>query len=344
MAFAAFADQKDNVALLQNSLARGRLGHAYLFDGHDLAQLEAVACTLAKALNCENPPSRGKSGLALDSCDQCLNCRKIANCTHPDVLWVRPESKSRVITIDQMRDLMHTIQLKPTQAAWKTAVIVAADRLNTQAANAFLKTLEEPPGQSIIILLSTEPDNILETLLSRCLRLRFAGEGARLRDPAFVNWLGQFGQLASADQGTLLNRYRLLSALASRLAEIKASVQETLTKRSPLERYEDVDPRQRERWEDELDAAIEAEYRRERADLLIGVQWWLRDVWLSALKQDARSLSFPAAADWTRKIGVRVEPKKALENLGVIDETLRLLSGNVQEALALEVGLLKLQL
>ena len=67
MAFSAFPDQKDNIELLQNSLAHGRLGHAYMFDGHDLGQLEAVATTLAKALNCENPPTRGKSGLALDS-------------------------------------------------------------------------------------------------------------------------------------------------------------------------------------------------------------------------------------------------------------------------------------
>lgn len=342
MAFAAFADQRDNIALLQNSLARGRLGHAYLFDGHDLAQLEAVACALAKTLNCENPPARGKNGLALDSCDHCSICRRIANGAHPDVLWVRPESKSRIITIDQMRDLMQTIQLKPTQAEWKTAVIVAADRLNIQAANAFLKTLEEPPGQSIIILLSTEPANILETLLSRCLRLRFAGEGARLRDPAFLNWLDQFTALASADQGTILNRYRLLSVLAGRLTEIKATVQETLTKRSPLERYDDIDPRQRERWEDELQAAIEAEYRRERADLLVGVQWWLRDVWLSTLKQRPEALTFPGSKESTQRIAARVEAKKALENLGVIDETLRLLSGNVQEALALEVGLLKL--
>src|SRR5688572_19015581 len=266
MAFSAFPDQQDNIKLLQNSIARGRLGHAYLFDGHDLAQLEAVACTLGKALNCENPPSRGKSGVALDSCDQCLNCRKITNGAHPDVLWIRAESKSRIITIDQMRDVMHTIQLKPTQAAWKTAVIVAADRLNIQAANAFLKTLEEPPGQSIIILLSTEPGNILETILSRCLRLRFAGEAARLRDPAFVAWLAQFSQLASGEQGTILNRYRLLSLLAARLAEIKAGVQETLAQRSPLEKYEDIDSKQRERWEDELDAAIEAEYRRERGE------------------------------------------------------------------------------
>ena len=343
MAFSAFPDQQDNIKLLQNSIARGRLGHAYLFDGHDLAQLEAVACTLAKTLNCENPPTRGKSGLALDSCDQCLSCRKITNLTHPDVLWVRAESKSRIITIDQMRDVMHTIQLKPTQATWKTAIIVAADRLNIQAANAFLKTLEEPPGQAIIMLLSTQPENILETILSRCLRLRFAGEAARLRDPAFLTWLAQFSQLASGDQGTILNRYRLLSLMLSRLGELKATVQDTLAKRSPLEKYQEVDPKQRERWEDELEAAIEAEYRRERADLLVGVQWWLRDVWLTSLKQGG-ALTFPDASDATQRIAARVKSAKALDNLGLMDRTLRLLSGNVQESLALEVGLLSLAL
>lgn len=343
MAFSAFPDQQDNIKLLQSSLARGRLGHAYLFDGHDLAQLEAAASTLAKTLNCEKPPARGESGLALDCCDECLNCRKINNGAHPDVLWVRAESKSRIITIDQMRDLMHTIQLKPTQAAWKMAVIVGGDRLNIQAANAFLKTLEEPPGQAVIVLLSTEPDNVLETILSRCLRLRFAGEAARLRDPVFLTWIGQFSQLASGDQGTILNRYRLLSLIMSRLGELKAGVQETLSKRSPLERYEDVDPKQRERWEDELDAAIEAEYRRERADLLVGLQWWLRDIWITTLKQ-RDGLTFPDENDATQRIAGRISSNEALKNLGLVDETVRLLSGNVQEALALEVGLLRLAL
>src|SRR6185369_11087493 len=131
---------------------------------------------LAKTLNCEQPPRRGAGGLPSDSCDTCASCRLIDSGNHPDILWVRPESKLRVITIDQMRDLMQTVHLKPTQAAFKVAVIVAADRLNVPAANAFLKTLEEPPANSILILLTTEPQRVLETILSRCLRLNFAGE------------------------------------------------------------------------------------------------------------------------------------------------------------------------
>src|SRR5262249_7818336 len=129
MSFADFPAQQDVVTLLQRSLDRGRLGHAYLFSGPALGELEAVARTLAKALNCEQPPRRGESGLALEACDQCASCRKIDGENHPDVLWTRPESKSRVITIDQIRDLMQTVHLKPTQARFKVGIIVAADRL-----------------------------------------------------------------------------------------------------------------------------------------------------------------------------------------------------------------------
>jgi len=105
-----------------------------------------VAGTLAKALICEKPPRRAPAGLALDCCDGCLSCRKIDSATHPDVLWVRPESKLRVITIDQMRELMQTVHLKPAEAAFKVAVIVAADRLNVQAANAFSKNPRRTAG------------------------------------------------------------------------------------------------------------------------------------------------------------------------------------------------------
>src|SRR5262245_11612961 len=171
MSFADFPEQQELVQLLQRSLERGRLAHAYLFAGVNLAELEAMARTLAKAINCHNPPRKSHTGLPLDSCDACASCRRIQSEAHPDVFWVRPESKSRVITIDQMRDLMHNVHLKPTHAAWKVAIAVAADRLNVQAANAFLKTLEEPPANSILILLTTEPEQILETILSRCLRL-----------------------------------------------------------------------------------------------------------------------------------------------------------------------------
>jgi DNA polymerase-3 subunit delta' len=341
MAFKDFPKQAQGVQLLQRSLACGRLGHAYLFAGDQLEELELLARTLAKTLNCQKPIKTG--GATTDCCDTCPSCRKIDNETHADMHWARPESKSRVVTIDQMRELMREIQLKPAEAEYKVAVIVAADRLNVQAANAFLKTLEEPPSKSVLILLSTEPQRILETILSRCLRLNFSNKDARLSDVAQAEWLAQFGALAASEQKSLFGRYRLLGVLLQKLGEIRSRVDELLTARSPLQRYDDMEKDLREKWEDELTAAIEAEYRRQRSDLLLLVQWWLRDVWLSTLASGKDLLNFPTIPA-AEIIARRITPRQALENLQTLEQAQRLLRTNVQEALALEVGLLKLHL
>jgi DNA polymerase-3 subunit delta' len=341
MAFKEFAGQEQSVQLLQRSLERGRLAHAYLFTGHQLDQLEVLARTLAQTLNCRKPVKAGS--VAIDCCGECVNCRKIEHGNHADVHWVRPESKSRVIVIEQMRELMQEINLKPTEAEYKVAIIVAADRLNVNAANAFLKTLEEPPAKSVLVLLSTEPQRLLETILSRCLRLNFGGGSGARFDGALLAWLAKFSEMASAEQKSLLGRYRLMDVLAQKLAEIRAGVEKALTARSPLERYEDVEKDLRDKWEEELKAAIEAEYRWQRSGALLAVQWWLRDVWLYTLAGGRELLNFPNLQG-TERIAGRITTRQALENLQVIEQTQRLLHTNVQEALALEVGLLKLHL
>src|SRR5580704_15707587 len=99
MAFKDFPEQAQGVALLQRSLERGRLGHAYLFTGDRIEDLEALARTLAKVLNCQNPVR--KEGKPVDCCDACANCRKVEGDNHADVFWVRPESKTRLIKIGQ---------------------------------------------------------------------------------------------------------------------------------------------------------------------------------------------------------------------------------------------------
>ena len=343
MGFTQFNEQQATVALLQRSLERGRLGHAYLLSGGRLEDLEALARTLAKTLNCPSPPRRAANGLALDCCDTCLACRKIGNDLHADVQWLRPESKSRVIRVEQMRDLLHTVHLKPTEARFKVAVIVAADRLQESAANAFLKTLEEPPANSILILLTTEPARVLETIVSRCLRLNVGGS-TRPNAPDLVAWVKGFAVAAAAQSNGLLNRYRLLGVLLGRLGELRARIEKTLGERSPLERYDDVAVELRDKWEEELAAAIEAEYRRQRTELLAAVQWWLRDVWLRKLGADPALLGFAEFADTSGQVAARLSERDAMANLLVVEQTQRLLYSNVQEALALEVGLLRLKL
>jgi hypothetical protein len=148
--------------------------------------------------------------------------------------------------------------------------------------------------------------------------------------------------------------------LLGKLTELKTSIEGSLSARSPLEQYKDAEKDLREHWEAELAAAVEAEYRRQRADLLVVVQWWLRDVWLESLtcheaKPKAEPQPNPAAPHPrelltfpqlrpTRAVAERLSPREARENLQVLDQLQGRLHTNVQEALALEVGLLKLHL
>lgn len=353
MAFRDFPGPEPGVELLQRSLERRRLAHGYLFSGEEITHLEALAQSLAKTLNCHHP-IRSASGVAIDCCDACVSCRKIEHLNHADVYWVRPESKSRVIIIDQIRDLMQAMNLKPTEADYKVGVIVGADRLNVQAANAFLKTLEEPPAKSILVLLTTDAQRILETILSRCLRLSFGGTGLRPLAPAQRDWLGAFAAAAAPEHRSLLSRYLLMDILLQKLAVMKEAIEETLSGRSPLRQNEEAEKELREKWEDELAAAVESEYRRQRSELLSIVQWWLRDVWLHTVTKGGPAetrtrspannlLSFPEIPG-SQKIAHRISVKAALENLQTMESLQRLLNTNVQEALALEVGLLKLHL
>ena len=280
--------------------------------------------------------------MATDCCDECLACRKIEHGNHADVHWARPESKSRVITIDQTRDLMREIQLKPTEAEFKVAIIVAADRLNVQAANAFLKTLEEPPPKSVLILLSTEPQRILETILSRCLRLNFSGDGKRELNPAEQEWLEHFGALAAGEQKTLLGRYRLLDVLLQK------------ARRNPRARGRITLPRARRSKNTTTWKRICATNGRtswpppsrpntaaSAPTCSCSCNGGCATSGCTPLAAGKELLTFPEIAG-AETVARRISPRQALENLQTLEQTQRLLHTNVQEALALEVGLLKL--
>lgn len=339
MAFTDLPQFAAPVALLQRSLTRGRLAHAYLLTGESLEDLELLARNLAKTVNCEQ---RTPAQPGTDACDTCLSCRKIDHLNHADVQWLRPEMKSRVISVGQIRELLQTVYLKPVEARYKVVVLVAADRLNVQAANAFLKTLEEPPSGTLFLLLSSDPQRLLETIISRCLRLHCGGGGLRFT-PEVADWVGSFSEVAAGESSGLFGRYRLLDQLLIRLAGLKEEVGQTLSDKSPIEQYDDADPKLVERWKDELTAGIEAEYRRRRGELLLALQMWQRDVWLmthGAFREELAA--FPDLKSMTQRVAGRINANKATRNLEVLESTQRLLQTNVQEALALEIGLLKL--
>jgi len=150
--------QKD---ILRRALASGRLAHAYLFEGPEGVGKRLVALGVARAVFCIHG----------NGCGDCPQCRKVDHHNHPDLHLLDEEGTG--IKIDQIRKLQRDLALKPLEAKKKICLIDGAERLNPAAGNALLKTLEEPPGDALIILLSAHPERLLTTIRSRCQRLPF---------------------------------------------------------------------------------------------------------------------------------------------------------------------------
>jgi DNA polymerase-3 subunit delta' len=142
----------------------GRMPHALLIHEAPGTGGEWLAGWAAALVLCQ----RGKAA----PCLECTACRRVAAATHPDVNWLRPQEESRQIRIEQVRELSAELALTSHGGGYKVGIIAPADALNRFAANALLKTLEEPPPRTVLILVASEPSRLPPTVLSRCQRLR----------------------------------------------------------------------------------------------------------------------------------------------------------------------------
>lgn len=162
MPFSRVIGQETPVDVLRRALRSGKTAHAYLFEGIAGCGKGTTALAFVEAAFC------GRD----DGCGTCPSCRKMATHHHPDLHLVEPDGA--FIKIDQVRELQRELVLRPIEAPLKACIIRDADRLNPSAGNALLKTLEEPPGNALMILLTTNLDSVLSTVRSRCQLLRFA--------------------------------------------------------------------------------------------------------------------------------------------------------------------------
>jgi len=333
MSFDDQRKQKPIADRLRHSLENGRLAHAYLFSGPRGAGKEVMARTLAKAVNCLKKKH--------DSCDRCDSCRRIDENTHPDVYWVRPELKSRRIGVGQIREFERAINLKPMIARVKVGIVADADCMGDEASNAFLKTLEEPPHQTIILLLTTQPQRLLPTILSRCLKIAF-GESERTQSPYRAKLAPLLAKFSAEDQRGIVPPYQLLGELTGLLQgtrdEIRASVEAELN----LDRYEEIDSKVRERLETQMEARIEGEYRAVREQILEEIYTWFGDLLLCVEGADETLLAHHDQANTVRRAAAKLDYRVAARNLDRVERIRDSLARNVPETLALEVGLLKL--
>ena len=163
MGFETIRGQTAAVEFLRGAISRGRIPSAFLFHGPRHVGKRTTALALAMALNCPQSP---------DGCGTCPSCRKIAEAVHPDVETISPDGQ--FIKIDQVREVQDRLGLIPYEAKKRVVIFSQAERMNLQSANAFLKTLEEPPGDTLIILCAEHSNRLLETIRSRCVPVRFS--------------------------------------------------------------------------------------------------------------------------------------------------------------------------
>jgi DNA polymerase-3 subunit delta' len=181
MTLATVLGQPRAIDSLQAALRGGAVHHAYLFAGPEGVGKELAAVGLAQALTCPEQPDVG--------CGSCASCTRVAKGLHPDVTWVMPDDErvsrglagrsdftgtpSRELRVEQIRGLQERLALRGLESKRKVAIIASAQAMNVQAQNAFLKTLEEPPSDTTLILVANAMDKLLPTIRSRCSKVHF---------------------------------------------------------------------------------------------------------------------------------------------------------------------------
>ena len=309
---------------LSRAHEHGRLAHAYLISG---------------------PPGSGKRGLVSDlsSLVTGVTSADVFASQPPGVYLAEPESKSRRIVISQVRALEHALQMRTSGGHRKVAIVAEADRLQPQAANAFLKTLEEPPKDSLLLLLSSMPEVLPETILSRCIALPLAAEektDPSVEEEELVKLLGTVA--TSAVKG-VQHPYRLARGLHRLLAQIREAIQKenaAALKRDEMRYKNTTDGAWLDEREDYFKALTESQYVQQRSRLIETLFLWWSDVLRANTGVARREL--PSAGQQTRILGKKLSTSEILRRMGRLEEMRDHLGRNIQEALAIEVAFLSI--
>ena len=226
MGFAELMGHTKQLDSLRAALANQRLHHSYLFVGPDGVGKRTIAMALAKAIHCSE--STG------DYCGRCVNCASIIDGNHADVRVVQPLAGKKEISIHQVREIERELRFRSFGGKRKIAIIDPAALMNPSAQNALLKTLEEPPENSLIILITPNAGGLLPTLRSRCLRLSFAPllrqevaaflkttQNIAAKNAEFLAAMsmGSIGVAASLDQAALIEKRRIWIGVLGALGE-----------------------------------------------------------------------------------------------------------------------------
>ncbi|MBW2648351.1 MAG: DNA polymerase III subunit delta' [Deltaproteobacteria bacterium] len=315
MPFSDIYGQDKQVNVLQGAMKNGRVPHAYLFYGIKGVGKKTTAKTLAKALNC-----REKNA---DSCDRCPSCLKVDHGNHPDIVFI--ESEGAFIKIDQIRALQGQIKFRPFEGRKRVFTIVDADRMNDPAANALLKTLEEPNPSNVLILTTSRVHKLPQTIISRCQKIRF--------NPVRPGTIASFltdrelideelaRDIASSAGGSI---GRALEIKKDSFFDFKNDVTKILSNAGtiPMSVFFLADSFGKDR-----DSALQ------KLNIFRG---WYRDILVYRETRDVNKLIHRDISDATKKLSEKMAGTDILENIKTISDTYDAIDRNANRQLILE--------
>lgn len=306
---------QQNIESLQNTLTSGYVSGSYLFAGPDHVGKEFTAMMFAKAVFCRESVD--------DACGRCVACRKVEDGNHPDMRLIHPQGSW--MKIDQIRAMQRELNYRPMEGHCKVYILTQAERLTVQAANSMLKTLEEPPGEAVMILITSKYDAILPTIRSRCRALKFARVPVATLSQALVR--------RAMLPDSLARQYAILSAGNVAKALEMATSNEEVVEPQPPAILSGIEP---------LQLFREAEALQKQPEQIDVLLTWYRDLLMVKQQAPMDLLTYAQASEALRQIVQKYTSWQIQQAIQWIQETKTHLQHNVNSALALEVLLIRL--
>lgn len=313
---------------LQNVLKLNKVSHAYIINGERSSGKEFIAKIFAAALQCENPDTA--SGIT-EPCQVCHSCRQMATGNQPDVLYISHEKPGTIGVEDIRGQINGTVAIKPYSSPRKVYIMNEAEKMTVQAQNALLKTLEEPPEYTVILLLTTNMDTLLPTILSRCVLLNMKP----VRDAEVKKYLMETMQLPDykADICTAFARGNIGKAkLLAASEEFDHIKEEAITL---LKYINDMEI-------SEIVTAIKKinEYKLDVNDYMDILAIWYRDVLMFKATNDLNHLIFREEIQYIKKVADRSTYEGIELVINALDKAKSRLKANVNFDLTMELLLL----
>lgn len=326
---AAFKDivgQEQIKEHLQNAISTGKISHAYIIEGERFAGKEFIAQVFAMALQCEEKGT--------EPCQECRSCRQALSGNQPDIIRIVHE-KPGAISVDDIREQLNgSVAIKPYSSPYKIYIINDAEKMTTQAQNALLKTLEEPPAYVVILLLTSNAEALLPTILSRCVTLHMKP----VPDALVKSFLMSQMQIPDykAEVCAAFARGNIGKAKHLAASEDFEQIEEEALSLLKYIREMDVN---------EMAAAIKkiSDYQMDMGDYLDILAVWYRDVLLFKATKDANHLIFREEFQNIKRVAARTSYEGIESVIKALGRAKKRLEANVNFELTMELLFLEIQ-